>query len=36
VQCGVQMDQPPKLNEPQTFQSKLFNHTAPDTRALVA
>lgn len=36
VQCGTQMDQPPKLNEPQTFTSKLFNHTAPDTRATVA
>lgn len=36
VQCGVQKDQPPKLNEPQTFMSQLFNHTAPDTRATVA
>jgi hypothetical protein len=36
VQCGVQKDQPPKLNEPQTFMSQLFNHTAPETRAIVA
>lgn len=36
VQCGVQKDQPPKLNEPQTFMSQLFNHTAPETRATVA
>jgi hypothetical protein len=36
VRCGVQQDQPPKLNEPQTFKSKLFNHTEADTRALVA
>lgn len=36
VQCGVQKDQPPKLNEPQTFMIQLFNHTAPDTRATVA
>lgn len=36
VQCGVQKDQPPKLNEPQTFMVQLFNHTAPDTRATVA
>lgn len=36
VRCGTQMDDPPKLNENQTFKIKLFNHTAPDTRALVA
>lgn len=36
VQCGVQKDQPPKLNEPQTFMIQLFNHTAPETRATVA
>lgn len=36
VRCGTQMDQPPKLNEAQTFKIKLFNHTAPNTRATVA
>ncbi|MFC5744831.1 hypothetical protein [Actinomadura rugatobispora] len=36
VRCGTQRDQPPELNTPQTFMIKLFNHTAPDTRAVVA
>jgi hypothetical protein len=36
VRCGTQMDDPPKLNEAQTFRIKLFNHTEPDTRATVA
>jgi hypothetical protein len=33
---GTKLRQPPKLNEPQTFKSKLFNHTAADTEAVVA
>lgn len=36
VRCGAFMRQPPKLNEPQTVEQKMFNHTQPDTEATVA
>lgn len=36
VRCGVYGRQPPKLNEPQVVEQKMFNHTAPDTEAVVA
>lgn len=36
VRCGAFGRQPPKLNEPQTIEQKMFNHTEPDTEATVA
>jgi len=36
VRCGARMRQAPKLNEPQTVDQKLFNHTQADTEATVA
>jgi len=36
VRCGRPNMQPPELNAAQRFTSKLFNHTAPDTQAVVA
>ncbi|MBN6054514.1 hypothetical protein JYK22_21410, partial [Nonomuraea sp. RK-328] len=36
VRCGRPNMQPPELNAAQRFVSKLFNHTAPDTQAVVA
>ena len=36
VRCGVFGRQPPKLNEPQVVEQKMFNHQAPDTEAVVA
>lgn len=36
VRCGAFMRQPPKLNEPQVVEQKLFNHTEADTEATVA
>lgn len=36
VRCGRPRMAPPALNEAQRFMVKLFNHTAPDTRATVA
>lgn len=36
VRCGRPRMQPPALNTAQTFMSKLFNHSAPDTMATVA
>lgn len=36
VRCGTYMRQPPKLNEPQVVEQKMFNHEAADTEAVVA
>jgi hypothetical protein len=36
VRCGTRRMQPPALNTPQTFVSKLFNHTSGDPDAVVA
>ncbi|MFI7630273.1 phage tail tube protein [Microbispora rosea] len=36
VRCGRQRKQPPALNTPQTFKSKLFNYATADSDATVA
>lgn len=36
VRCGRRRKQPPALNTPQTFMSKLFNYRTADSEAVVA
>ena len=36
ARCGAYMRQPPKLNEPQLIEQKMFIYEQPDTEAVVA
>lgn len=36
VRCGTRNRQAPRLNEPQTVQQRMFNHTEADSDAVVA